>query len=123
MLSNTFLILNSQLLILNQKRKDCIQRYSPSFSTWRWRGSNPRPNEESICFLHAYSSLWFSSVGKTWTTNQHLSLKISCRHPDSNDTIPDILRLADPIASGRGLGETSCRSRLDRDKANLLYFG
>lgn len=24
---------------------------------WRWRGSNPRPNEESICFLHAYSSL------------------------------------------------------------------
>ena len=37
--------------------------------------------------------------------------------------IPDILRLADPIASGRGLGETSCRSRLDRDKANLLYFG
>ena len=36
---------------------------------WSWRESNPRPNRETIRFLHAYSSLWFSSNSKTWTTN------------------------------------------------------
>jgi len=40
---------------------------------WSWRESNPRPNRETIRFLHAYSSLRFSSVSKTWTTNWHLS--------------------------------------------------
>ena len=40
---------------------------------WSWRESNPRPNRETIRFLHAYSSLRFSSADKTWTTNRHLS--------------------------------------------------
>ena len=40
---------------------------------WSWRESNPRPNRETIRFLHAYSSLWFSNADKTWTTNRHLS--------------------------------------------------
>ena len=31
---------------------------------WRWRESNPRPNEEAICFLHAYPQTWFSN--KSW---------------------------------------------------------
>ena len=39
---------------------------------WSWRESNPRPNEETIRFLHAYSRLWFSCYGKTWTTNRNL---------------------------------------------------
>jgi len=26
---------------------------------WTWRDSNPRPNEEQICFLHAYLHLIF----------------------------------------------------------------
>ena len=39
---------------------------------WSWRDSNPRPNRETIRFLHAYSSLRFSSCGKTWTTNRSL---------------------------------------------------
>jgi len=26
---------------------------------WSWRDSNPRPNEELICFLHAYLRLDF----------------------------------------------------------------
>ena len=39
---------------------------------WSWRDSNPRPHSKTICFLHAYSSLGFSSVGKTWTTNRRL---------------------------------------------------
>jgi len=24
------------------------------FQKWSWRESNPRPNEEAICFLHDY---------------------------------------------------------------------
>jgi len=41
---------------------------------WSWRESNPRPNRETIRFLHAYSSLRFSCSGKTWTTNHCLIL-------------------------------------------------
>lgn len=40
---------------------------------WSWWDSNPRPNRETIRFLHVYSSLWFSCDGKTWTTNRRLS--------------------------------------------------
>ena len=29
-------------------------------SLWSWWDSNPRPNRETIRFLHAYSGLWFS---------------------------------------------------------------
>ena len=25
--------------------------------SWSWRGSNPRPNKATICFLHAYPAL------------------------------------------------------------------
>ena len=39
---------------------------------WTWWESNPRPHKETIRFLHAYSSLRFSSSGKTWTTNRCL---------------------------------------------------
>ena len=39
---------------------------------WSWRDSNPRPNRETIRFLHAYSGLRFSSCGKTRTTNRNL---------------------------------------------------
>ena len=41
---------------------------------WTWRESNPRPNEETICFLHAYLRLRFSSAGKTEATNLYLIL-------------------------------------------------
>ena len=43
-------------------------------SLWSWWDSNPRPNRETICFLHAYSSLRFSCCDKTWTTNRNLIL-------------------------------------------------
>ena len=44
---------------------------------WSWWDSNPRPNSETICFLHAYSSLLFSWRSKTWTTNYALILLFS----------------------------------------------
>ena len=57
---------------------------------WSWRESNPRPNRETIRFLHAYSSLWFSSAGKTWTTNRRLILKIFISPSRHELTIPEI---------------------------------
>ena len=45
-----------------------------SITLWSWRDSNPRPHSKTICFLHAYSGLRFSCIGKTQTTNQCLIL-------------------------------------------------
>ena len=39
---------------------------------WSWWDSNPRPNRETIRFLHAYSGLRFSCCNKTQTTNCNL---------------------------------------------------
>ena len=62
-----------------RKSEATVQPYNPkteevetcetSRCRWSWRESNPRPNREIICFLHAYSRLWFSCNSKTWTTN------------------------------------------------------
>ena len=43
-------------------------------SLWSWWDSNPRPNRETIRFLHAYSGLRFSWRNKTQTTNRALIL-------------------------------------------------
>ena len=58
-----------------QKTKGKIQKMTSNMRNllllvimWSWRESNPRPNGEAVCFLHAYSSLRFSRVTKTWTT-------------------------------------------------------
>ena len=50
-------------------KKRGVPKNSP---LWTWRESNPRPNRETIRFLHAYSGLRFSCDGKTRTTNRHL---------------------------------------------------
>ena len=47
---------------------------------WSWRGLNPRPNRDVLCFLHAYPSLRFSSADKTWATNPHLILMNFTHH-------------------------------------------
>ena len=49
---------------------------------WSWWESNPRPHKETICFLHAYSGLRFSSCDKTRTTNRSLSSKIFIPQPE-----------------------------------------
>ena len=41
---------------------------------WTWGESNSRPNEETICFLHAYLCLKFSNISKTKATNLCLIL-------------------------------------------------
>lgn len=48
------------------------QLIEKQYISWSWRDSNPRPNRETIRFLHAYSGLRFSSCSKTRTTNCNL---------------------------------------------------
>lgn len=52
----------------------CMQQKAPPKQCfqWSWRESNPRPNRETIRFLHAYSGLQFSCRRKTRTTNGDL---------------------------------------------------
>ena len=47
---------------------------------WTCGESNSGPHKETIRILHAYFSLGFSSIGKTWTTNQCLILWFSSVH-------------------------------------------
>jgi hypothetical protein len=48
-----------------------------SFFTWSRRDSNPRPNEVSICFLHAYPAFGFRQVLANWRAMNLLSFFIS----------------------------------------------
>ena len=69
---------------------------------WTWRGSNPRPNGETICFLHAYFPIGLS--GRVWGGNSlaqcRILLNFICgtRLPP---TISDMLHHADQEASGK----------------------
>ena len=43
----------------------CLHKKKPAVwqaLLWSWRDSNPRPNVELICFLHAYSLVGFCGV-------------------------------------------------------------
>ena len=51
-------------------------RHTSFYNSWSWRESNPRPNEETISFLHAYLCLRFSSASKTRATNLRLILYV-----------------------------------------------
>ena len=40
---------------------------------WSWRESNPRPDEENRCFLHAYSSINFRYLADVGQPTKYLS--------------------------------------------------
>ena len=42
---------------------------------WKWRESNPRPNKEPICFLHAYLGLNFRAIARPKPPTIALSAK------------------------------------------------
>jgi len=44
---------------------------------WSWRESNPRPDEENICFLHAYSNIDFRHLADVRQPTICLSTYIS----------------------------------------------
>ncbi len=52
-----------------QKTPLVFMIYLPLIKSGPRGESNSRPNEETICFLHAYLCLRFSSISKTKATN------------------------------------------------------
>ena len=56
---------------------------------WSWRESNPRPNRETIRFLHAYSSLHFRDAARPGPPTTPLSSKSSSLSRGFQETISD----------------------------------
>lgn len=50
------------------------------FRLWSWRDSNPRPNRETIRFLHVYSRLRFRALARPGPPTTALAPKASSRH-------------------------------------------
>ena len=56
---------------------------------WRWRELNPRPNRETIRFLHAYSRLHFRDAARPGPPTASLSSKFSLPSRGPQATISD----------------------------------
>ena len=89
---------------------------------WRQRDSNPRPNKEPICFLHAYLGLNFRAMARPKPPTIALSAVISFLHRSLQQPVPIFPHRLTHSASGRWLGAMSRFSTLCRNQANLLYF-
>ena len=57
---------------------------------WSWRESNPRPNRETIRFLHAYLGLHFRDAARSKPPTATLSSKTSSPSRGSQETISDL---------------------------------
>ena len=65
--------------------------------------SNPRPNEETICFLHAYSRFGFRILARPGLPTKTLASKNFIAGTRLPLTIPDLSAPPDQDASGRRL--------------------
>ena len=79
---------------------------------WSWRESNPRPNRETLSFLHAYSGLNFRALTRPGPPISALSPKVSL-YARSNIKLFPIYRTAESesfgtTASGRCLVPLPC---------------
>ena len=59
---------------------------------WSWRESNPRPNKETIRFLHAYSRLRFRALTRPGPPTNALAFKSSSAHQGLCRLFPIYLR-------------------------------
>ncbi|BAR49932.1 hypothetical protein TF3313_2499 [Tannerella forsythia 3313] len=57
---------------------------------WSWRDSNSRPNEELICFLHAYLRLHFRAAARPKPPTATLFPEFSLAVRDIRQAISDI---------------------------------
>ena len=73
--------------------------FRPKLFLWSWRDSNPRPNEELICFLHAYLRLDFRVAARPKPPTTTLFPKFSSDVRDFRQTISDISAPPDRNAS------------------------
>ena len=55
---------------------------------WSWRESNPRPDKETICFLHAYFVFGFHPAAENKHPTASLSAKFSKAPRSSGPPIP-----------------------------------
>ena len=78
-----------------------------SLILWSWRDSNPRPNGETVCFLHAYLGLHFRATARPKPPTATLS-------PESHPDIGACLNYSrfTCAADSRRFGTTSLERRL-----------
>ena len=87
---------------------------------WSWRESNPRPNKEYVCFLHAYLGLHFRPMARPKPPTTGLSATLS-PEPRSRLRLSSIF-LHRCVRTPRrdGIGAMSRFSTLCRNK--LIYY-
>ena len=69
-----------------------MQLWEYLHNLWSWRESNPRPHEETIRFLHAYSRLRFRAVARPGPPTATLSSKFSPLRRGQQRLFPIYLR-------------------------------
>ena len=105
----------NQLGIRDDGKREARLIAEPDVPRWSWRESNPRPNEEAICFLHAYLCIGFrATAGAELPTFAFSSkrLTVGARPPQA---IPDFPAPPYRRASGRELpGDVSSQHLVPR---------
>ena len=48
-------------VVIPVRNRECTREGE---TKWSWRGLNPRPNRDILCFLHAYSGLDFRALAR-----------------------------------------------------------
>lgn len=102
--------------------RDTKKAHPMRCALWSWRESNPCPNEEAECFLHAYLRLQFSCAGKTEATNQRLIRWKSHRHFAARSDYSQYSYTSEPNRLGTRHLRDVLLPRLAQDKDNLLCF-
>ena len=108
-----------------EKRRDSFCRNCPgvSLTSWTWRESNPRPNEEIISFLHAYLCLSFRAAAEPKPSTATLSSKDFAYAARPMPTISDMTAPLNRNASERQLpSDVSFQHLVPELSSNLLYF-
>ena len=74
---------------------------------WSWRELNPRPNRETIRFLHAYLGLHFRATARPKPPTATLSSKVSSHRRGARATISDFPAPLSPQIRNHILGAMS----------------
>ena len=108
-----------------EKRRDSFCRNCPgvSLTSWTWRESNPRPNEEIISFLHAYLCRSFRAAAEPKPSTATLSSKDFADAARPMPTISDMTAPLNRNASEPQLpSDVSFQHLVPELSSNLLYF-
>ena len=87
---------------------------------WSWRELNPRPNKETICFLHAYLSLDFRATARPELPTMTLSSKTSLTARGYCQLSPNLLHRQSDRLRERAFRTMSRSNAWQRNKA--IYY-